>query len=141
MNYLIDTNVISELQKGARCDRNVSSWYAAVDADQLYLSVIVVGEIRRGIERSRRSNPARAVALEDWLAEVRSAMAGRIVPFDEDIADEWGRMTAGRSVPLVDAMLAATAKVRSLTLATRNVADVADLGAAYVNPFAASAGA
>jgi predicted nucleic acid-binding protein len=137
VNYLLDTNVISELRKGARCDRNVAAWYAGINGDQLYLSVIVIGEIRRGVEKSRRTNPVAAGALEAWLAEVVDAMASRIIPVDGDIAEEWGRMTAGRSVPLIDALLAATAKMRSLTLVTRNTADIAGLGAASLDPFAA----
>jgi predicted nucleic acid-binding protein len=137
VNYLLDTNVISELRKGSRCDRNVASWYAGVTGDQLYLSVIVIGEIRRGIEKSRRSNPPAAAALEAWLAEVVAAMGSRILPVDGDIAEEWGRMTAGRSVSVIDALLAATAKTRLLTFVTRNTADIASLGAVYLDPFAA----
>ena len=81
-----------------------------------------------------------AAGLKALLAAVRAAFAGRILPVDDAVALEWGRMSAGRPVPVIDGLLAATAKVHRLTLATRNTADVADLGAEVVNPFAPAAG-
>lgn len=140
MNYLIDTNVISEVRKGGRCDANVAAWYDSIADDSLYLSVLVLGEVRKGIERARPKDPGRARALERWLAAVRAAFAGRILPVDDAVAEEWGRMSADRPVPVIDGLLAATAKVHGLTLATRNTADVADLGAEVVNPFEPAAG-
>jgi hypothetical protein len=140
VNVLIDTNVISEVRKGERCDPNVARWYDSIADDSLYLSVLVLGEVRKGIERARPKEPARARALEKWLAAVRVAFAGRILPVDDAVAGEWGRMSAGRPVPVIDGLLAATAKAHGLTLATRNTADVADLGAKVVNPFATAAG-
>lgn len=140
MNYLIDTNVVSEVRKGARCDPNVADWYDSIDDRDLYLSVLILGEIRRGIERARAREPARAKALETWLSEVRNAFAERILAVDQAVADEWGRISAGRSVPAIDGLLAATAKVHGLTLATRNVADVSGLGARVFDPFAPSEG-
>ncbi len=135
MNYLIDTNVISEVRKGERCDANVASWYEAIDDADLYLSVLVLGEVRKGIERARPKDPSRARALEKWLSAVREAFAGRILPVDDAVAEEWGRMNAPRPVSTVDGLLAATAKVHRMTLVTRNTADVADLGAHVLNPF------
>jgi toxin FitB len=135
VNYLIDTNVISEVRKGERCDANVAAWYAAVEDADLYLSVLVLGEIRRGVERARSTDPTRARALDRWLAAVAKSFAGRILAIDSAVADEWGRMTARRSAPSIDALLAATAKTHGMTLATRNTADVAGLGAEVVNPF------
>ena len=67
MNYLLDTNIISEVRKGAKCDPNVAAWYASIDDADIYLSVLVLGEIRKGIERARSSNSAQARALEKWL--------------------------------------------------------------------------
>lgn len=136
MNYLIDTNVISEVRKGERCDRRVAAWYATLDDADLYLSVLVLGEIRRGVERARPGDATRARALDRWLAAVAKSFAGRILAVDSTVAEEWGRMTAKRAAPSIDALLAATAKVHGLTLATRNVADVAGLGADIFNPFA-----
>ncbi len=139
MSFLIDTNVISEVRKGARCDANVAAWYAAIEDDDLYLSVLVLGEIRRGIERARAGEPAKARALEQWLSAVSGSFGNRILPVDQRVAEEWGRMRAKRSAPVIDALLAATARVYDLTLATRNTANVAGLGAEVVNPFEAIA--
>ncbi len=138
MNYLIDTNIISEIRKGPRCDANVAAWYAAIDDGDLYLSVLVVGEIRKGIERVRRRDPAKAGALETWLASVDAAFGDRILPIDRAVADEWGRMGGERPVPAIDGLLAATAKAHRMTLVTRNDADVVGLGANVLNPFAAA---
>jgi toxin FitB len=135
VNYLIDTNIISEVRKGERCDSHVAAWFSSIDDEDIYLSVLVVGEIRKGIERARRSDPAQARALDKWLSTVKQSYVERILPIDQMIADEWGSMSAIRPVPTVDALLAATAKVHRMTLATRNVADVAGLGADVLNPF------
>lgn len=135
MNYLIDTNIISEIRKGERRDANVAAWFESIDDADLYLSVLVLGEIRKGIERVRSKDPARADALEKWLSAVHRAFAGRILPVDDAVAEEWGKMNAVRPVSTVDGLLAATAKVHRLTLATRNTTDVAGLGARVFNPF------
>lgn len=135
MSYLLDTNIISEVRKGTRCDPNVTAWYASIDDADIYLSVLVLGEIRKGVERARPNDPAQARALEKWLETVVKSFAERILPVDQAVADEWGRMGAKRPVSTVDALLAATAKVHGMTFATRNVSDVADLGAGFVNPF------
>ncbi|MSO76431.1 MAG: type II toxin-antitoxin system VapC family toxin [Alphaproteobacteria bacterium] len=135
MTYLIDTNIISEVRKGERCDANVRAWYASIDDTSLYLSVLVLGEVRKGIELARGKDPARGRALEQWLAAVRQAFAGRILPVDDAVGEEWGRMSAKRPVSVIDGLLAATAKVHCMTLVTRNKAGVADLGARVIDPF------
>jgi toxin FitB len=135
LNYLIDTNIISELRKGPRCDPRVAAWYASLNDEDIYLSVLVLGEIRKGIERARPNSPSSARTLEEWLHTVMNSFAERILPVDQSVADECGRMSAKRAASTVDALLAATAKVHRMTLATRNVGDVADLGADVVNPF------
>ncbi len=135
MNYLIDTNIISELRKGPRCDRQVALWFASIRDRDLYLSVLVLGEIRKGIEAVRAREPAKAVALETWLAAVIGSFGDRILPVDRAVAEEWGRLSAQRPIPTIDGMLAATAKVHRMTLATRNDADIAGLGAKVLNPF------
>ena len=132
---LVDTNVISEVRKGDRCDRNVAAWYASVDDDDLYLSVLVIGEIRRGIAGVRGRDPARAELYAAWLDEVREAYEGRILPVTEEIAETWGDMNAHRRLPAVDSLLAATAQAHGLVLITRNVADIAATGVAALNPF------
>ncbi len=140
MNYLIDTNIISELRKGPRCDRRVALWFASIRDRDLYLSVLVLGEIRKGIEAARAREPAKAAALETWLAAVIDSFGDRILPVDRAVAEEWGRLSAQRSMPTIDGMLAATAKVHRITLATRNDADIAGLGAKVLNPFNPGAG-
>ena len=135
MSYLLDTNIISEVRKGAKCDASVAAWYDSIDDAEIFLSVLVLGEIRKGVERARPSDPAQARALERWLTAVAESFAERVLTVDQSVADEWGRMGAKRPVSTVDALLAATAKVHGKTLATRNVSDVADLGADFVNPF------
>jgi toxin FitB len=137
VNYLLDTNIISEVRKGPRCNYKVAAWYDSIDDAEIYLSVLVLGEIRKGLERARRSNPAQVRALENWLAAIGTSFAERILPIDQAIADEWGRMSAKRPVSTIDALLAATAKVNDMMLVTRNTVDVADLGAKVLNPFEA----
>ena len=135
MNYLVDTNIVSEIRKGARADPNVAAWYDAVPEDSLYLSVLVLGEIRRGIERKRPRDAAQEAALEKWLAAVQGGFGERLLPVDGAVADAWGRMAALRPVSVIDALMAATAKVHGLTLVTRNIADVRGLGVAVLDPF------
>ena len=135
MNYLVDTNIISEVHKGSRCNPNVAHWWAALNDEDLYLSVLTLGEIRKGIELVRSRDPAQAEAIDRWLASIRSEFEGRILPVDQVVADEWGRINAPRPVAILDGLLAATAKVNSLTLATRNVSDIQETGVAFVNPF------
>ena len=135
MNYLIDTNIISEVRKGPRCDPHVAKWYDNIDDASLYLSVLVIGEIRRGVEQVRPTDAAKANALEQWLLAVGRAFGERILPVDRDVADEWGRLNAGRRLPVIDSLLAATAKIHRMTLVTRNTADIADLTVLMLNPF------
>jgi predicted nucleic acid-binding protein len=135
LKYLIDTNIISEVRKGASCDVNVAAWYFSIGDDELYLSTLTLGEIRKGVEQIRPREPAKAAALETWLGEVQRAFAGRVLGIDHEVAAQWGRMSAIRPVPVVDALLAATAARHGLTLVTRNERDVAGLGVAVLNPF------
>jgi toxin FitB len=133
--FLIDTNIISEWRKGERCNANVASWFASIDANDLYLSVLVLGEIRKGIEGLRSRDPLQARALDAWLARVDKAFGDRILPIDSEVADEWGRLSAIRPISIVDGLLAATAKIHQMTLVTRNESDLAGLGATVLNPF------
>ena len=137
MSYLIDTNIISEVRKGDRCDRRVAAWYASVADEDLFLSTLVLGEIRKGVELARRRDPDKAAVLERWLGQVELAFGGRVLGIDNAVADQWGRMSALRPAPVVDGLLAATAMTNALTLVTRNDRDVAGLGAAVLNPFRA----
>lgn len=137
MSFLIDTNVISEIRKGNRCNPGVAAWWADVAEDDLWISALVLGEIRKGVELARRRDPQKASALEAWLGEVVAGFADRVLSVDAAVAEEWGRMKAIRPVPVIDALLAATAKANGLTLVTRNEADVAGIGVEVLNPFGA----
>ena len=134
VSFLLDTNVISEARR-PRGDANVKAWLASVPADNLYLSVLVVGEIRGEIERLRRRDPVQADAYEGWLATLRRDYADRLLPVTAEVADEWGRMNVSDPVPVVDGLMAATAKVKCLTLVTRNTADIERSGVRILNPF------
>lgn len=135
MSFLIDTNIVSEIRKGSRCDPAVAAWWASVAEDDLRVSVLVLGEIRKGVELARRRDPQQALSLETWLNDLVSDFGDRILPVDAAVAEEWGRMAAVRPVPAIDALLAATAKTNGLTLVTRNAADVAGLDVEVLNPF------
>ena len=137
MSYLLDTNIISELRKGDRADPAVATWWNGVDEDDLWLSPLVLGEIGKGVELVRQRDPGKAEALEAWLADVNSHFGNRVLPIDTAVAEQWGMMNAIRPVPVIDALLAATAKANGLILVTRDVADVAGLGVDVLNPFEA----
>ncbi len=135
MTFLIDTNIISEVRKGDSGDPGVSTWWESVSEGDLWLSALVIGEIRKGVELVRDRDTFKAEALEKWLAQVISSFSDRVLPIDTAVAEEWRRMSAIRSVSVIDTLLAATAKVHGLTFVTRNVADVAELNVDVLNPF------
>ena len=135
MSYLIDTNIISEVRKGDRCDAKVSEWYASIADEDLFLSTLVLGEIRKGVELARPRDAGKATALERWLRDVEAAFGGRVLAIDNAVSDQWGRMSAIRTIPVIDGLLAATAVTNGLTLVTRNDRDIAGLGAMVLNPF------
>ena len=135
MSFLIDTNVISEIRRGERCDAHVAAWYASIADEDLFLSTLVLGEIRKGIELARPRDPDKAMALERWLRQVEAGFDGRVLGIDNAVSDQWGRMSAIRSIPVIDGLLAATAATYGLTLVTRNDRDIAGLGAVVLNPF------
>lgn len=135
MSYLVDTNVLSELRR-TKADSSVLAWFAKRPPASLYLSVLTLGEIRKGIELL--SDRKRQLALRDWLdADIPAFFAGRILAIDGPAADRWGRIVAaaGRPVATVDSLLAATALTHDLTLVTRNVKDFVDLPVATINPW------
>jgi predicted nucleic acid-binding protein len=133
--YLIDTNIISEVRKGRRCDPRVAAWYRAARDDELFLSVLVVGEIRQGIERLRPRNARQATALENWLEEILGSFGERVLPINERVAQIWGRLNTPEPLPVVDSLLAATAEAHGLTLVTRNLKDIERSGVRCLNPF------
>ena len=135
MSYLLDSNVVSELRKRERADAGVRQWFDAVDDTELFLSVLTVGEIRRGIDSIHRRDRTRALSLNRWFRALVTEYEGRLLPVDQKVAEEWGRMNAVRTLPAVDSLLAATAHVHGLTFVTRNTRDVAQTGVPCLNPF------
>ena len=135
MPYLLDTNVLSELRKGARGDARVRAWAASVRGERHCVSVLSLGEIRKGIERLRRTTPEQCEVFERWLGRLTADYAGDIIEVHDGMADRWGRLEADRSRPVIDGLLAATALECGLTIATRNTKDFAGTGVKLVNPF------
>jgi predicted nucleic acid-binding protein len=135
MGFLIDTNILSELQKGERANIGVRTWYSQCNPEELFLSVLVVGEIRQGIERLKRRDPTQAARLEQRLNDVLTLMQGRILAITENIAQRWGVLNSPDPLPVIDGLLAATALEHGLTLVTRNVRDIQRTGVAHLNPF------
>jgi len=137
LNYLLDTNVVSELRKGSRCQASVREWFSAQADATLFISVLVLGEICRGIEILRRRDPTAATALDHWLSTLTNGFGERILPVDREVANLWGRLSAIRPLPVIDGLLAATAKHHGFTLVTRNTKDIAHLDVLWLNPFSA----
>ncbi len=135
MSFLIDTNVVSELRKRAHANTNVRDWFQRIDDAELYLSVLVIGELRQGTEGLRRRDPPAAAKLDRWLGELVQRYADRTLPVDAAVADRWGRLNVPDLVSAVDGMLAATALVHSLTRVTRNTRDVRRTGVRHLDPF------
>jgi predicted nucleic acid-binding protein len=135
MGFLIDTNILSEVQKGDRADSGVRAWYDSVDARDLYLSVLVIGEIRQGIDRLHRRDPVQAERLAQRLDAIKTDFSERILPVCAAVAERWGRNNVPDALPAIDGLLAATAQVHGLTLVTRNVKDVERSGVSLLNPF------
>ena len=140
MSYLVDTNVLSELRR-RQPDANVAAWFKQRPAGTLYLSVLTLGEIRKGAEAM--ADASRRLTLLDWLeVEVPAFFTGRILGIDAAVADRWGRMVAqaGRPLPAIDSLLAATAAQHDLIFVTRNVRDVEGLpGVTVLSPWDALA--
>lgn len=135
MRFLLDTNVVSELRKGARANEGVMAWMFSVDDSDLYLSVLVVGELRQGVERLRLRDASAAVQLDRWCSTLIDGYADRLLVVDAPIADLWGRLNVPDPISSVDGLLAATAIVHGLTLVTRNVKHVERTGVQLHNPF------
>ena len=131
--YLLDTNVVSELRR-PRPHKGVLAWLASVPGDRLFLSAMTIGEIQAGIEIAREQDAFRADALEAWLEQVAASYG--VLPMDAAVCREWARIKHRRSEHLMeDALIAATAVVHRLTVATRNVRDFRRLGVTVLNPF------
>ena len=133
--FLLDTNVVSELRKRERSAAKVNAWAQRIEPNQNFLSVLVVGELRRGAILKRRTDPAAADALEQWIARLTHLYSDRILPITLEIAQEWGQLSALRPISPEDGLLAATANVHRLTFVSRNTSNVQGLGVAILNPW------
>ena len=138
MSFLLDTNVVSEWVK-PRPNAGVITWLDEADEDRLFLSVVTLAELRRGIERLEPGR--RRKRLDEWLRdELPMRFEGRILPIDAAIAETWGRLVArgeatGRAIGVMDAFIAATASAHDLTLVTRNVGDFKGSMRAVLDPW------
>ena len=132
--YLLDTNIVSELRK-ARPNRNVVSFVESADEPRLYISALTLGELHKGAESKRPSDPAVASLLLNWIAETERRFADRVLPVDTAVAQVWGMLSADGSRPIIDTLIAATAIANGLTLVTRNTADFRGLDLELVNPW------
>jgi predicted nucleic acid-binding protein len=135
VKFLLDTNVISEIRKRDRAHPNVVRWVARTAVEEIGTSVLVLAEIRRGIELKRRSDPQQAKSLDRWFSQMRMRLGERVLPVDEPVAEAWALLGIPDPLPPIDGLLAATAKVHGLTLVTRNVADMAMPGVLALDPF------
>jgi predicted nucleic acid-binding protein len=133
--FLLDTNVVSELRKKRRSDPKVQAWFSSVSSEDLFFSVIVIGEIRRGIEKVRPADPVFASRLELWLRTLQTDYQDRIVSITEEIAEFWGSICPNAPLPEPDGLIAATALHHGMTLVTRNVEHVQRSGVKLLNPW------
>lgn len=141
MSYLLDTNVLSELRR-KNPDKGVVEWFTNRPASTLFLSVLTLGELRKGIEKIQ--DPIRSTALTDWLeTDLPNFFTGRILSIDSEVADIWGRLIAihARPLPGVDCLLGATAAKHGLSMVTRNARDFEGLGIKVINPWTMHDGA
>jgi toxin FitB len=135
LSFLLDTNVLSEARKSRR-DAGVTAWITDTPPELLYISVLTVGEIERSITRLRlRDDHQQVRVFETWLIEVMDVFDGRIAPVTVEIAREWGVQSCRHSLPVPDALIAATAQVHGWTVVTRNVKDFKHTGVRVLNPF------
>lgn len=134
--YLLDTNVISETRK-ARAHPAVLSFLSKADVNGIFLSVLTLGELRKGVAMRRRSDAEAADAIGAWVDGIEVVFADRVLPVDAIVARNWGELSARRNLPVIDTLIAATALVHGLTLVTRNTRDVASTGVSLLNPWQA----
>jgi toxin FitB len=135
VTYLLDTNVLSETRKRQPAP-SVTRWIAATPPERMYVSVLTLGEIEQGIARVRgRGDREQASALERWLRDVEIGFEERVLPVTMPVASTWGRQQYAQPLPVIDALIAATARVHSLTVVSRNVKDFELTGVLVLNPF------
>jgi len=133
LSVILDTNVISELKRGRNAD--VTAWFAAIAPERVYTSVIVLGEIRHGIELIARRDKAQAEVLERWYASVRQRLGNRVLAIDEAVMTIWSKISVPDRLPAYDGLIAATALAHGMVIATRNTADYRRVGVAVIDPW------
>ena len=134
--YLVDTNVISEARKGTKANAGVKQFFQEANHEDLYLTVQTIGEIRRGLENIRhRGDLPQAKKLDKWLTVVVSEYSDRILAFDEECAQIWGRLMSPQPHHPIDKQIAAIALINDLAVVTRNVDDFRGTGVEIINPF------
>jgi toxin FitB len=135
VKVLVDTNVISELRRGRNAAASVVAWFARMPPENVFTSVVVLGEIRRGIELAASRDQLQAHPLEQWYATMRRRLGERVLVVDEAVMTMWSRITVPNKLPAYDSLIAATALVHRLAIATRNVADYRNVGLDVINPW------
>ena len=135
MKYLLDTNIISEIREHARADPNVARWVARTAVEEIGTSVRC--SPKSVVELKRRGDPEQAIFHERWFSQMRTKLGDRVLPINELIPEVWALLSIPNPLPLIDGLLAATAKVHGLTLVTRNVAHIAPASVSFLNPFSA----
>lgn len=135
MRYLLDTNVVSELRKGERMDDGVRRWWAEIDPQDPVLSVLVVGELRLGVNRLRQRNTDAAQHLAGWLDSLESVYRDRILDIDEEVTVHWADLNTARPLPVIDSLLGATALAHGLVLVTRDTSSLAETSVPLFDPF------
>lgn len=135
MNVLVDTNVVSELRRGEKAEPRVRAWFTALMPQSVFTSVIVLGEIRRGIELMARHDKAQAEALERWYGGVREQLGDRVLAVDEPVMNLWARISVPDMLPAYDGLIAATALSHGLVVATRDTDDFRRVGVQVINPW------
>lgn len=134
MSFLLDTNVLSETRKRLP-HQNVITWLQQRDQTELYISVLTLGELAKGIARRRKTDQPAAASLAHWLDGIELLFSDRIIPIDPAIARVWGELNAERNLVVIDSLIAATAKVHDLILVTRNIKDIETTGVKHLNPW------
>lgn len=135
MNVLVDSNVVSELRRGEKAEPRVRAWFTALMPQSVFTSVIVLGEIRRGIELMARHDKAQAEALERWYGGVREQLGDRVLAVDEPVMNLWARISVPDMLPAYDGLIAATALSHGLVVATRDTDDFRRVGVQVINPW------
>ncbi len=135
MNVLVDTNVVSELKRGRHADPRVVAWFSKMPIECVFTSVIVLGEIRRGIELVARRDKSQAEMLERWYASIRERLANRILAVDEPVMMIWSKISVPHLLPAYDGLIAATALAHSMTVVTRNALDYQRAGVDVLDPW------